>query len=84
MNNGKEEVFKQVLGPSEALLRYKLNAEKVRLYQAILDIDYRKLTDNEVELGFLLAKDDFIQGIIQQAINEQRTPLPPREGGNSD
>ena len=56
-----------------SILRDKLNAEKIRLYQAILDIDYRHLTDNEVEIGFLLGKDDFIRGLINKAINEERS-----------
>ena len=58
------EIFKQAPAPTESMLRYSLNLSKLKLYQAILDIDYRKLTDNEVELGFLLAKDDFIHGIL--------------------
>jgi len=63
---------KQEVAP-ESFQRYTINRCKVALYQAILDLDYRQLTDNEVEIGFLLAKDDFIRGLINEAINKERS-----------
>jgi len=67
-----------------SILRDKLNAEKIRLYQAILDIDYRHLTDNEVEIGFLLGKDDFIRGLINEAIEKERAEYQQKPPGPAD
>ena len=46
--------------------REYLDRAKVTLYKWLLELDTNQLTPNEIELGYLLAKDPAIQEILKK------------------
>lgn len=45
---------------------------KVALYKALLQADQDHITDDEVELGFILARDQDIQEMLNRAVTKER------------